>query len=201
METCLIITGGAYEALPELSYDFLIACDKGYSYAKRQGLSVNLCLGDFDSYEGKPPETGQIYPKEKDDTDTMLAVKYACEQKYDHIILSCAYGNRLDHLLGNLSAAVYAARQGVTVWIPGIEEEVHVLGKGEISVKRREGFSISLLSATDTCGPVYATGLKYKLEGTMLTNAFPLGISNEFLEEEAHIRVEAGVLLVIQSKM
>ena len=35
----------------------------------------------------------------------------------------------------------------------------------------------------------------------MLTNAFPLGISNEFLEEEAHIRVEAGVLLVIQSKM
>ena len=39
-------------------------------------------------------------------------------------------------------------------------------------------------------------GLKYRLEDALLTNGYPLGVSNEFMGEESRIFVRDGTLLV-----
>ena len=74
----LIISGGDYSPIPDLSCDYVIACDRGYLHAEKMGIRPDLILGDFDS---APVPDGKIqveqYPVRKDDTDTMLAVKKA----------------------------------------------------------------------------------------------------------------------------
>lgn len=88
MKKCVIISGGVYTPAPEIeSEDFVIACDKGCGYAKRDGIVPDLAVGDFDSYDGTvdPDIPIQRYRKEKDDTDTMIAVRYAVEHGFDEI--------------------------------------------------------------------------------------------------------------------
>lgn len=41
--------------------------------------------------------------------------------------------------------------------------------------------------------------MKYELENAVLTNDFPIGISNEFIGEEAMISVEEGELVCMIS--
>ena len=82
MNTCLIISGGEFAPLPlDLKYDYVIACDHGYDYAIRLGITPDLIIGDFDSCDTDVTSINEIpvetFPVAKDDTDTMLAVKCA----------------------------------------------------------------------------------------------------------------------------
>jgi thiamine pyrophosphokinase len=43
---------------------------------------------------------------------------------------------------------------------------------------------------------VYLKNLKYELHDALLTNDFPLGVSNEFIGKESSILVRSGTLLV-----
>ena len=50
---CIIISGGVFGPVPEKQPgDFIIACDRGYVYCERLGLTPDLFIGDFDSYSG-----------------------------------------------------------------------------------------------------------------------------------------------------
>ena len=89
MRRCLIIAGGDYAPIgPVGAGDFVLACDRGYAYCQREGIVPDLILGDLDSYRDALP--GEIpvlrYPAEKDDTDRMLAVRWAHEQGFDAVI-------------------------------------------------------------------------------------------------------------------
>ena len=99
---CLIISGGDFAPLPVPDADtFVIACDRGYAYAIRCGILPDLLVSDFDSYIG-PVDSAvplQRLPTEKDDTDTMSAVRAALARGCTEGLLCCALGGRLDHLL------------------------------------------------------------------------------------------------------
>lgn len=199
---CLIICGG--EACLITGYEdaeYIIACDKGYLYAKEQGIPVDIVLGDFDSYEGELEESVQrkSYPKEKDDTDTMLDLKLAVSRGYHTIKLCCALGGRLDHLYGNIQAAVWAAVKGAIVMMESKQEELLVMGAGTVTLPRKEGHSLSLFSPAGERTVLSVSGVKYPLERGVLSSSFPLGVSNEWAGEQADITVEQGILLVIQS--
>ena len=63
--------------------DFVIAADGGFDYLNDLGLRADVVLGDFDSvlsYE--LPSDSIRFPREKDDTDMMLAVKLGLEKGY-----------------------------------------------------------------------------------------------------------------------
>ena len=50
---CAIISGGQADDLAGIrDADFIIACDRGYAYAKEAGIRPDLLVGDFDSYRG-----------------------------------------------------------------------------------------------------------------------------------------------------
>ena len=49
---------------------------------------------------------------EKDDTDTMLAIRYGLEQGYETFHLYGGTGGRMDHTLANLQALGFLARHG-----------------------------------------------------------------------------------------
>ena len=201
---CIIISGGEYSPITDIkNEDFIIACDKGYEYAQKDGITPDLLIGDFDSYTGNLDVDIPIqrYKCEKDDTDTGIAVQYAVENNYDEILIYCALGGRLDHLLGNIQLGTYAAKKGVSIRILSEDNELYFLSNSCISLYRRNGYSISTFSLTDTCEGLTITGAKYPLNNATFNNDSTLGVSNEWDKDIIDISVGNGVLLIVLSKL
>ena len=203
MSSCLIISGGDFCPFTVPSGAFVIACDRGYAYAQSCGVRPDLVLGDFDSYRGElaPGIPLRKLPVEKDDTDTMSALRFALDRGYREITLVCALGGRLDHMLANLQAAVFAAKRGAALRILGADTEIQTLRAGTLRIPRREGWSLSVFAAEDRCRGVSIRGAKYELQDAELTNDFPLGVSNEWAASDAEISLREGTLLIVLSRI
>lgn len=201
-KVCSIIAGGKKSFIKVDKNDFVIACDKGYKYCKKEGIEPDIVIGDFDSYKGKICGKSRIIslPKEKNDTDLMFVIKHALENKFEVINIYCALGGRLDHLLGNLQAALFAAKNNIQVNVFDDDNELHLLSNSSIKLERRKNFSISVLSLTNESENVCISGAKYPLKNYILKNSEPIGISNEWVDD-IKISVGDGVVLVIMSKI
>ena len=201
---CVIISGGEYSPIEGLSpADFVIACDKGYTYAKRCGVVPDLVVSDFDSYGGQidPGIPVKRFQSEKDDTDTMIAIRYAVEHGFEEVLLLCALGGRLDHALANLQALAFAQAHGLCASILAEDTFVTTLRNGSLRIPRREGWSLSVFAVTDRCTEVNVSGAKYPLRDAEVTNRFPFGVSNEWVDDTAEISAAEGILLIVLSKL
>ncbi len=198
MRRCLIIAGGDYAPIGPVAEDFVLACDRGLAYAQREGIVPNLILGDFDSYRGALPEGIPVlrYPVEKDDTDAMLAVRWAAGSGFDAIRLACCFGGRLDHLLSNIQTLHLAAKLGMEAEARDESNELRVLRPGTYRLPYRAGWSLSLLALTEKVGGLSIRGTKYEVENVTLQNPTTLGQSNAFVSD-AEISFSSGVLAVI----
>ncbi len=202
MKRCLIIAGGEYSPIgPVGEQDFVIACDKGCAYALREGIVPNLIVGDFDSYRGELPAGVPLerLPVEKDDTDTMHAVKYAAAHGFRRVRLCCALGGSLDHLLCNIQTMHYALDAGLEISAGDRCTEILMLKPGEHRISRREGWMLSVFALTDRVEGLTISGTKYTLKNAAISNSFPIGVSNEF-ENDAEVSLEAGTLIVLLCK-
>ena len=201
---CLIISGGDFAPLPAPDEDtFVIACDRGYTYAVRCGIIPDLIVSDFDSYAGPvdPIVPLRRLPTEKDDTDTMSAIRAAVDAGCTQGLLCCALGGRLDHALANLQSLLFAEEHGLHLQLVDPDTEARILRNGRLLLPRREGFSLSVFSLSDRCRGVSLCGTKYTVEDAELTNAFPLGVSNEWLADTATVTVREGALLIVFSRL
>ena len=139
MKTCLIISGGEFSPIAEhIEYDYVIACDMGYEHSKRLGIKPDLLMGDFDSIRDASspfPEDISLmsYPKEKDDTDTMLAVKCALDKGFRHLIIICGLGGRMDHSIANIQTMAYAAKKGALCELYSEKEYIRTFLKKEVN--------------------------------------------------------------------
>ncbi len=202
---CVIVSGGDFSPAEGLrpGEDYVIACDRGYTYCSRLGLKPDLVISDFDSYTG-PVEEGvpvNAYASEKDDTDTMLAVRCAIERGFDEILLCCALGGRLDHLIANIQALIFARKHGVRAGLRSAETEITVLMNEERSFSQREGWSLSVFAVGGPCRGVRIRGAKYPLEDAEILPSFPIGVSNQWTAAQAEIAVSEGTLLVVLAKI
>lgn len=203
-DCCLIISGGSICELPEelRAARYIIACDRGWQYAERLGLTPDLIVGDFDS--APLPETNtpiERVPTRKDDTDTMLAARRALEAGWRNIAICCAFGGRLDHTMANLQTAAYIVAHGATARVVGVNADALAFSGASVRFPRRDGWSLSVFALSDCCEGVSVRGTKYECEDVTLTNVFPLGVSNTWRSNEAEIAVKRGILLVLQSKL
>ena len=62
--------------------------------------------------------------------------------------------------------------------------------------KGKKGF-FSLFSLGDRAEGVTIRNMKYLLDEAVVTNAFPVGVSNEFIGKAGSVTVKNGTLLVI----
>ena len=59
---------------------------------------------------------------------------------------------------------------------------------------------LSVFAYSKKAEGVTLRGLKYELEDAQLTDAFPLGVSNEFVGKESVVCVRDGSLLLVVDK-
>ena len=198
---CAIISGGEYAPLSEIEKaNFLICCDKGYAYARQNSLTPDLLIGDFDSYQAPLPDDipTVTLPHEKDDTDTLYAVRTALKANFAEIWFYCALGGRLDHTYANLQTAAFAAAEGVKVRFLQNETEIHIVHNGAVTIPAKKGFALSVFSMDNAADGVSIAGAQYNLDHAQITNTFPIGISNEFIDgNPVQISVQNGTLMII----
>ena len=203
-KSCLIISGGDFSREGVSGrFDLVLACDRGYEYAARLGVAPDAAIGDFDSADA--PDSAGIpivrFPSVKDDTDTMLAAKYALERGCDDIAVCCAFGGRLDHALANIQTAAYIVAHGARACIFGADTAAEVFSGGARRFPRRDGWSLSVFALSDRCAGVSISGTKYEVRGAELTNGFPLGVSNTWASNAAAVSAESGTVLVLMSRL
>jgi len=200
---CGIVSGGEkgpFDGIDEC--DLIIACDKGYTHLSQEGIAADLFVGDFDSCdEGTLDNIPRLeLEQEKDDTDTLAAIRFALGQGITQLRMYCCFGGRMDHFLGNIQAAAYAASQGVKVSMCDENTEMYFINSGSITIEKREGYSVSLLSITDETTGVWIEGAKYSLKDQKISNLFPIGISNQW-KDDITITIKSGVIAVMCCKM
>ena len=201
MARCFIFSAGTFYGLREVPRpgDLVIAADAGLLHCRALGVAPGLVVGDFDSTD--PPE-GDVptlrLPVEKDDTDSMRAIKEGlargCREFY---LYGGTGGARLDHTLANLQSLVWLARHGARGWLYDRDFVYTALENGTLSVPRTvEWGLLSVFAMTDTAEGVTLTGVQYPLDRGTVSCGFPIGVSNHILEPEAAVTVERGTLLV-----
>lgn len=177
---------------------FVIAADAGFLHLKSCGIAPDLCVGDFDSLGFVPDSTEVIrHRPEKDDTDTMLAVREALARGYRKFVFYGAAGGRLDHTYANIQTLLFLAEHGARGLIFDGRFAVTVLREEQLRFDAGKIGVISVFCPDGRAERVNIKGLKYCLSNAVLESAFPLGVSNEFIGERAEVSVKRGDLLVM----
>lgn len=176
--------------------DLVIAADAGYR--QLGGIKPDYVVGDFDSL-GYEPEGERIlrHPAEKDDTDTLLAVKLGLSLGYSAFVLLGGVGGRLDHTLANIQTLAYLHAHGAKACLVGTDETIAILEGGTLRFRAGLSGVVSVFAYGERATGVYERGLRYPLTDATLTDDFPLGVSNAFTGAPAEISVEHGRLLVL----
>ena len=214
-KTALLISGGILNAsflqtvLTEEQPDYVVAADAGLRLCKETGLCPDCIVGDFDSvaadilkdYDGKTRIV--THQPEKDATDTELAIELAIEAGCDRILLCGATGGRIDHMLANLDTLKCMLDCKVTGVVLDEQNRITLHNSSfSMSKKTCYGTYFSLIPYSDVVTGVTLQGMKYPLTDATLKKGKQSGlcVSNEIVEETAHITLREGMVLAIESK-
>lgn len=174
--------------------DLIIAVDGGYAHLRKEGITPDLCVGDFDSLGFVPDESVIALEPIKDVTDTFFAAEEGLKRGYTEFRLYCALGGRLSHTMANIHTLAHLTRKGAHGVIAGDCGEVTVFDK---TARFDQGGYLSLFPL-DGNATVRIRGCKYNGMFT-LTHADSLGVSNEPLENAA-VDVICGEVIAITEK-
>lgn len=188
--------------------DMLIAVDGGYLYCKVLQLVPDLVVGDFDSIDDKirlelslmeelEPERVVRLTSEKDDTDTLAALRIGLERGYRDFRIYGALGGRLEHTMANIQSLLFLKHNQATGYLMDAETMITVICDESVRFQKdMEGF-LSVFSLGDQAEGVTIKGMKYPLHQYLMKNDYPIGVSNEFIGEEGEVSVQKGSLLLI----
>lgn len=204
MKRCVIVGGadiGNYEQMRAClrEDDFIVYCDSGLKHMDALERQPDLIVGDFDSHENPYLDVETIVlPCEKDDTDTVFAVKETVKRGFDDFLLIGVVGARLDHTLGNVSILLYLHSLGKNAVIIDNYSEMQIVAEQPVYISERYAF-FSLLNISGCAKGITIRGAKYPLQNGEITCEYQYGISNEVLPgQHAEVSVNDGRLLLIK---
>lgn len=186
--------------------DFVIAVDGGLSYCGILNVEPQVIIGDFDSLsEGEQqalevlrkeiPERIITLPCEKDDTDMLAALKHGLSLGYKDFRIYGGTGSRLDHTFANIQCLVYLKNNGATGYLVDGTGMMFVIQNEAVHLNKNLEGVLSLFSLSREAKGVCVENMKYPVKDYTMTNDFPIGVSNEFIGEQALISVEDGELV------
>ena len=204
MRRCVIFGGATilnYERVKKYlkKDDFIVCCDSGLNHLKSLQLQPDLIVGDFDSHENPHSDTETIVlPCEKDDTDTVFAVKETLKRGFREFLFLGVIGNRFDHSLGNVSILEFLTNRKAHGVIVDNYSEMELVADREVFVDSSYSY-FSLLNISGTAREITVQNAKYPLTDGEITCDYQYGISNEVLPgRTASVSVGEGKLLLVK---
>ena len=201
MSKCIIFCAAGFDGLlePIGEEDFVIAADAGLKHCTEAWVAPDLILGDFDSL-GEAPDGSNVFqlPVEKDDTDTIYAMRVGLERGYtDFVVYGGTGGSRADHTIANLQGLLFLSSHGAHCRMYGDGVVWSVLHNETISFPAGCSGTLSLFCMDGATRGVTIRGLKYELTDAEIRSDFPIGVSNSFTGAAASVEVRDGTLIMI----
>ena len=186
--------------------DLVIAVDGGLGYCGILNVEPDVIMGDFDSLSNgelqalevlnqEIPERIITLPCEKNDTDMLAALKYGLSLGYQDFRIYGGTGGRFDHTFANIQCLLYLKNHGATGYLVDGTGMMFIIKNEAVHLNRSLEGVLSLFSLGRKAKGVCIENMKYPLKDYCMTNDFPIGISNEFIREEAVISVDEGELV------
>ena len=192
----------------------VVAADGGARHAAELGLTIDRWIGDGDSLDREELERLRaagtrvdLVDRDKDASDTELAIGVALEEGADELVVLGAFGgDRLDHSIANLSLLDHPGlgRRAVTLLDASARVQL-VRAPGadgapiEVPLPGRVGDLVSLLPYGADVQGVVTRGLRYPLVHETLRAGAARGLSNVREAADASISVGSGGLLVVET--
>jgi thiamine pyrophosphokinase len=185
--------------------DIVIAADGGANWLASLGRVPDVLVGDMDSVAPavlRALEEGRCrlarHRRDKDKTDTELALTEACSLGAKRITILGALGGRIDHALANVLLLAMPQLEGVqTVIFDGRSTLWVVRGAG--AIRGVVGDLVSLIPLAGDAEGVKTQGLAYPLHNETLRFALARGISNVLNEPVGRVSLQRGMLLVVHT--
>ena len=204
MKRCVIVGGAGINNYDYIrgrlcADDYIVFCDSGLRHLEPLQVKPSLIVGDFDSHDNPHLDVETIVlPCEKDDTDTVFAVKEAIKRGFDDFLLIGVVGARLDHTLGNVSILLYLDSFGKKGIIIDDYSEMEIVSKEPAYIDDSYAY-FSLLNISGTTKGITIENAKYPLDNAEITCEYQYGISNEVLiGHTAIIKVNTGRVLLVK---
>ena len=183
---------------------FLVCADGAIRHLEPLNRIPSVVIGDMDSAD---PDRISFFrdrgvtiitcPREKDKTDTHLAVELAVQRGCRRIFLFGALGGRIDHALANISLLHLAQDRDAEIRIVERDCELFLVW-GTGTLRGMPGDTVSLLPLAGPVRGITLTGFQYALRDGTMEPGNPYGVSNRLTEDEGRITVREGKLLVIR---
>ena len=210
-----LVAGGPNENIPnfqqwvENSEEVIwVGIDKGVQYLLSANIVPDKAFGDFDSVSEEELDelTKQlpdlsIFPSEKNEIDSELAMNWALQQYPTKIRMFGVTGGRLDHFFGNVQLLINSLENyQCKVEMIDIQNIVYLEKPGTYHISNLNSFKyISFIPITKEVKGVTLTGFKYELTDQLITWGETLCISNELISNSSTFSFEEGILMVIRS--
>lgn len=210
MKKAVIVVNGNLSKVPKLKKilhdnDLLICADGAAEHVYKQDIIPHVIIGDLDSipnnikkfYESKDV-LFQTFSREKDFTDTELAIAYAIDHGSEELVICGLLGDRVDHILANI---FYLSKIAQKVPCAILEGDSNLyFSYNDISLKGKIGDEVSLIPFQEDCEGIITKGLYYPLTNETLQYGSTRGLSNVFTESTCSINFKKGNLLIIHNK-
>lgn len=185
--------------------DLIICADGGAVFARKQDIIPHIIIGDSDSISGKVTlyfEKKNVkfiqYPREKDFTDSELAIDYALKQGASKIVIYGLFGDRIDHMLSNIYHLSNIFIKVPCIFVEGDTEMQFI--DSRIILVGKKGDELSLIPLKGTVKGVVTNGLYYPLKNEDLPFGTTRGISNIFNKSVVEVTVKKGILFAIHTR-
>ncbi len=186
--------------------DYIICADGGSNHIIKTSVKPDLIIGDLDSIEKETLnklKNSKIeiskFPREKDFTDTELAVEYLISKNVDKIIFMGVLGTRIDHTLANILLLNNLLDRGIQGKIIG-EKNTIFINDSTLKLKKEENTFVSVIPITNEGARITLKGFEYETNEEKFTFASSYGISNRIVEETGIITIKQGRCLIVISK-
>ncbi|MDE7266022.1 MAG: thiamine diphosphokinase [Lachnospiraceae bacterium] len=200
---CYVVGAGENYGLDFMPHsdDYVIAADAGFQVLEQNGIKIDMVIGDFDTLHQVPTHSNVIVlNKEKDTTDMLSAVREGIKKGYDIFHIYCGTGGRVEHTIANMQLLTELSQRGKHGFLFGKDYIITAVTNETLHFPKEASGFVSVFSHSDKAEGVFLKGLKYELENAVLSNTYPLGVSNEFIGEESSISVGNGTLVVVFPK-
>ena len=185
--------------------DIIVAADSGLIAAEAAGISPDWIVGDMDSLEDQPGAAEKLlsgyapskilrYPREKDYSDTELAINLLKEKGCKEITIAGGGGGRIDHLLAIYY--LFGKDRQLLYWYTKREKIFSLLDGSSINISIKKESLVSVFPLNGESFKAESKGLKWELNSHFWERQ-SIGLSNIALTCEVFIHSVRGNFFIV----